>query len=207
MPTGPLLTAAAENALNRLLALDPDARAALNALQGKRLIVELTDVAQRFALVFSSQIDVLLLSDPVTEVSKHECIIKTRLAVLPSLRDTSQLTRLIKAGELEVQGELAIAQDFSAVLQNLNIDWEEHLAVKTNDVVAHEVFSLMAKFGERLKLMSGKAEAILGSALTDEKQIAAHRLAVIHFSDQVSALRDDTERLAARLARLERSKQ
>ncbi|NVK55577.1 MAG: SCP2 sterol-binding domain-containing protein [Alteromonadaceae bacterium] len=207
MPTGPLLSAAAENALNRLLALDPDSRQALNALQGKRLIIELTDISQCFALVFSSQIDVLMLGEPVMDISKHECSIKTRLAVLPSLRDTSQLTRLIKAGELEVQGELAIAQDFSAILQNLNIDWEERLAVKTNDVVAHELFAVMGKLGDHFKQLSGKAQGILGSALTDEKQLAAHRLAVIHFSDQVSALRDDTERLEARLTRLERSKQ
>ncbi|MCP3865371.1 MAG: hypothetical protein GY923_06105, partial [Aestuariibacter sp.] len=41
------------------------------------------------------------------------------------------------------------------------------------------------------------------SALTDEKQLAAHKLAVLHFSDEVSRLRDDAERLESRLSRLE----
>ena len=59
----------------------------------------------------------------------------------------------------------------------------------------------------QLQKAGRKAEAILGSALTDEKQLAAHKLAVMHFSDQVSSLRDDAERFEARLERLERSKQ
>lgn len=206
MPTVPLVTATVEAALNKVLSLDPDVPAKLGALQGKRLVVELSDVKQRFALVFSSQIDVLAMPDRVDSVAHNECVIKTRLSVLPQLRDTSQLTQLIRSGELEVNGELAIAQSFSGLLQTLDIDMEEQLALKTNDLIAHEVFSLAAKARVQLRKFGSKAEAILGSALTDEKQLAAHKLAVLHFSDQVSSLRDDAERLEARLARLERSK-
>ncbi|GGF69441.1 ubiquinone biosynthesis accessory factor UbiJ [Alteromonas lipolytica] len=207
MPAVPLLTASVETALNKVLALDPDALNKLSTLQGKRLVVELTDVKQRFALAFSSKIDVLALPEPVTAITPEECVIKTRLSVLPQLRDTSQLTQLIKSGELEVVGELAIAQGFSGLLQSLNIDLEEQLALKTNDVIAHEVFSLAARAQAQLKTLSIKAGAILGSTLTDEKQLAAHKLAVLHFSDQVSSLRDDVERFETRLARLERNKQ
>ena len=207
MPAVPLFTATIEAALNKVLSLDPDATAKLSRLQGKRLVVELEDLKQRYALVFSSKVDVLALTDVEDEVNQDECLIKTRLSVLPQLRDSSQLTRLIKSGELEVKGELAIAQAFSGLLQSLNIDLEEQLAVRTNDVVAHEVFSLAAKVQAQLKKAGLKAEAILGSTLTDEKQLAAHKLAVMHFSDQVSSLRDDSERFEARLERLERSKQ
>ena len=207
MPAVPLLTATIETALNKVLSLDPDAAAKLSQLQGKRLVVELDDLQQRFALVFSTKVDVLALADAPDPAGVDECIIKTRLSVLPSLRDTSQLTRLIKSGELEVNGELAIAQAFSGLLQSLNIDLEEQLAIRTNDVIAHELFGLAAKAQVQLQEAGRKAEAILGSALTDEKQLAAHKLAVMHFSDQVSNLRDDAERFEARLERLERSKQ
>lgn len=206
MPAISLVTATLESALNKVLSLDPDATAKLSRLQGKRLVIELEDLKQRFALVFSSKVDLLALSESPTAVADGECIIKTRLSVLPRLRDTSQLTQLIKSGELEVNGELAIAQDVSALLQSLNIDLEELLAVKTNDVFAHELFALVGKAHTQLKVIGSKAEAIVGSALTDEKQLAAHKLAVLHFSDQVSSLRDDTERFEARLNKLERSK-
>lgn len=44
---------------------------------------------------------------------------------------------------------------------------------------------------------------VFGNALVEEKKLAAHKLAVMHFSDEVSALRDSTERLDARLRDLE----
>ena len=151
MPALPLLTATIETALNKVLSLDPDAAAKLSQLQGKRLVVELDDLKQRFALVFSCKVDVLALADAPGPAGDDECVIKTRLSVLPSLRDTSQLTRLIKSGELEVNGELAIAQAFSGLLQSLNIDLEEQLAIRTNDVIAHELFGLAAKAQAQLQ--------------------------------------------------------
>ena len=63
MPAVPLLTATIETALNKVLSLDPDAAPKLSQLQGKRLVVELDDLQQRFALVFSSKVDVLALAD------------------------------------------------------------------------------------------------------------------------------------------------
>jgi ubiquinone biosynthesis protein UbiJ len=44
---------------------------------------------------------------------------------------------------------------------------------------------------------------VFGNALVEEKKLAAHKLAVMHLSDEVSALRDSTERLDARLRDLE----
>ncbi|HBY40660.1 MAG TPA: hypothetical protein DEH24_14650, partial [Alteromonas sp.] len=63
MPTVPLLTAAAEALANKLLALDPDAKQSLKRLQGKRLVINLTDVNQRIALAISEQVDVLALQE------------------------------------------------------------------------------------------------------------------------------------------------
>ena len=202
MPTVPLLTAAAEVLANKLLALDPDAKQGLKRLQGKRLVINLTDVNQRIALAISEQVDVLALQE-LPEGDDLTCVVTTRLAVLPKLKEASQLTQLIKAGELEVSGELAIAQQFSAVMNSLDIDWEEQLAQHTGDVIANQVFSIARSFGQQLKRFGDKSSLIIGSALTDEKQLAAHKLAVLHFSDEVSRLRDDAERLESRLSRLE----
>ncbi len=202
MPTVPLLTATAEALVNKLLALDPDSTQGLKRLQGKRLVVNLTDINQRVALAISEQVDVLALQE-LPEGDEHTCVVTTRLAVLPKLKEASQLTQLIKAGELEVSGELAIAQQFSSVINSLNIDWEEQLAQYTGDVVANQVFSIARSVGQQLKRFGDKSSLIVGSALTDEKQLAAHKLAVLHFSDEVSRLRDDAERLESRLSRLE----
>jgi len=44
---------------------------------------------------------------------------------------------------------------------------------------------------------------VFGNAVVEEKQLAAHKLAVMHFSDEVNALRDRAESADARLRRLE----
>lgn len=209
MPLKPFLAATAEQMINRLLAFDPDASGRLSPLEGKRLSIHLTDINQFVTLAFSDRIDILTPENPpqtAPDVGKTHCIVTTRLSVLPKLSDTSQLTLLIKAGELEVAGELSIAQHFSGVLQALNIDWEEILAQRTSDVFAYQTFALAKQASEHVKKVTHKASAIFGSALTDEKQLAAHRLAVLHFSDEVSRLRDDAERFEARLSKLEGSK-
>lgn len=203
MPSAPLVAASIELAINTLISLDIDVTDKLERLANRRLVVELTDIKQTLVLAFSHRIDVLVITDPV-ELSVNDCAIKTQLSTLPYLRDASQLTQMIKSEKLEVSGDLSVAQLFSDMMQSLNIDWEELLALRTSDVVANQVFCAAKQVAEHVKTAHVKLSRIVASGLTDEKQLAAHKLAVLHYSDQVSGLRDDVERLEARLTRLER---
>ena len=115
------------------------------------------------------------------------------------MQDPSQITHLIKQDKLSLEGDIHVAQGFSNLVKQLNIDWEEQLSRYTGDVVAHSVFSFgknaMAKAKE-------KADALLNTlaeGALEEKKLAAHPIAVMDFCDQVQELRADTDRLEARL--------
>ncbi|RDV24166.1 hypothetical protein DXV75_15165 [Alteromonas aestuariivivens] len=208
MPAQSLLTATLEQGLNRLLALDPDSADRLAKLHGYRLLVFLEPFRRGLALAFSDKVDVLALehehSATVARLGSNECCIKTRLDVLGELSQTSQLTRLIQQGALQVDGELQIAQHASNLFQSLDIDWEEQLSRYTGDVVAHQTFALAAHAKESLLGVLDRINAGVGNALVEEKTLAAHRLAVMHFSDEVDRLRDDVERLDARFSQLQK---
>lgn len=207
MPTSALVAATAESIINKLLSLDETSQKRLKSLNGARLSAFISPLPYGITLSFSERVDVLTeqgsFDDAVAALGPKDCCIKTSLQTLPELKETSQLTRLIQQKALFLEGELNVAQQVSALFQQLDIDVEELLAQKTNDVVAHQtVKTAKAVYEKALSALSSVA-SVLGNAVVEEKQLAAHKLAVMHYSDEVNALRDRTESADARLRRLE----
>ena len=207
MPASALLSATIEIAANKCLELDIDSKARIARLQGARLIAYIDPLPFAITLAFSERIDVLIEHAPFDTTAAHlqekECCIKTSLQTVPELQHTNQLTRLIQQQKLKVEGELSVAQHASDLFRQLNIDIEEVLASKTNDVVAHQSIQIINTLQKKASSVKARLERVAGNAIVEEKQLAAHKLAVMHFSDEVNALRDDTARLEARLHQLE----
>lgn len=203
MPASSLLTAAIEQGLNRLVALDEDSRQRLDDLEGKQLTVFVKELPWGLTLAFSDRIDVLLETRDAEEVAlhlfDHSCCIEAELQVLPQLTQTSQLTRLIREHKLALHGELSVAQQVAGLFQQLDIDWEGHLSRYTGDVLAHQLGQGLQRLRQQWQDSARRAQAGLANALTEEKQVAVNQLAITHFSDQVDALRDDVQRFEARL--------
>jgi ubiquinone biosynthesis protein UbiJ len=83
-------------------------------------------------LVFSErQLDVLGAWE-----GEADCTVITRMSVLPKLRDRQQLTALIRSGELEVQGDMQVVQNFVALCDLAEFDPAELLAPYTGDIAA-----------------------------------------------------------------------
>jgi ubiquinone biosynthesis protein UbiJ len=207
MPATALLSAVVESSVNRLLQLDPDSQARLAQLQGARLIAFIDPLPQGVMLVFSDQVDVLMVTESFDEVvaqlGSQDCCIKTALQTLPELKNTNMLTRLIQQNKLQVEGELAVAQKVSGLFQQLDIDVEEIVAGYTNDIIAHQSMRVLEGVKQQAQRVFANLATITGNALVEEKQLAAHRLAVMHFSDEVNSIRDDVAKLEARLQKLE----
>ena len=207
MPTSALVAAAAESVINKILSLDEDSETRLKPLRGARLTAFVSPLPYGITLSFSDRIDVLTeqgtFEEAVASIGPKECCIKTSLQTLPELKETSQLTRLIQQKALVLEGELNVAQQVSALFQQLDIDVEEILAQKTNDVVAHQTVKTVTVVHEKTMKALASMGQVLGNAMVEEKQLAAHKLAVMHFSDEVNELRDRAENADARLRQLE----
>jgi len=210
MPFAQLMTSGIELAMNQLLKLDEDSLQRLKKLSGKSLQVTIKELPWPLLFSFSEQIDVraVMPSDkdlePTTETV--DCLIELNLETLPKLRDSSQLTQLIQQKQLNLVGDIYVAQTFSALLKDLDIDWEEQLSGYTGDVVAHQTFASMRTLFDTAKTQIEQGAIELGERLTQSDSIAVKPSEMFEFSKNVSELRSDTERLSARLALLEQAK-
>lgn len=189
-----LPTTAAEALANQLIGLDDASPARLEKLSGKRLRVTLSELGKPFTLQVMSQ--QLLFSWVDTETV--DCHVMTRLAVLPELRDTTNITRLIKADALDIDGDPMLAQQFAQLLIALDIDWQEQLATRIGDVPAHFLSQAFVRSRRWLEQALSDQQAWLRDVLVEEKEILVSRAEFTGFSSEVQQLR-------ARLDKLERN--
>lgn len=203
MPIAQLLTSGVELGFNQLLKLDPDSQARLAKLSGKSLQVSVKELPFPLLFNFSEQVEVGAVIESNEHNQAPDCLIELDLNTLPKLQDSSQLTQLIQQKKLSLIGDIYIAQTFGDLIKELDIDWEEQLSKYTGDVFAHQTFSSAKSLFAQAKQELDKAANNLGHRMTQADSIAVTPIEVALFSDQVSDLRSDAERLQARLQRLE----
>lgn len=199
MTLTPLLTASLESALNQILYRDRGLKAARQRLNGRSLAIVLAELQQPVTFVFSeNQVDVIGAWGDTPD-----CTVKTRLATLPKLRDRQQLTALIRSGELEVEGDLQLVQQFSALLDLAELDPAEYLAPWIGDIAAEGLTKFARRgFNALRRDVEGK-QSYLGQTLTEEWRLAPGKLELAWFSEEVDALTRSLDALDARINQLE----
>ncbi|QPR28833.1 SCP2 domain-containing protein [Edwardsiella hoshinae] len=196
----PLCTALLERALNSALYRDRALQSARQRLAGRVLQMALAELDQPFFLSFSQrQVDVLAAWEGAVD-----CRVRARLAVLPQLRDRRRLAALMHAGELRVDGDIQVVQQFVALLDLAEWSPAELIAPYTGDIVAQGVCSALQKGMQTLSATLCRQRDYARDALIEEWQLAPGALEYAWFQDEVAALRRQEEALAQRLAQLEK---
>jgi ubiquinone biosynthesis protein UbiJ len=181
--------------LGELLARsDPDGMRGLAELDGTLLRVELTGLAPFLVRFAAGRFD--LMADE-GDTGAQLTLSGSAVALAGA-----GLSGRLDAGTLNVSGDVALAQRLRTVLAGIRPDPEELLAQRVGDVAAHH----LAAAGRDALAWTRQAVSIFGSDiqeyLEEESRILAPAVAVERFSRRVEDLRDDAERLAARIARL-----
>ncbi|MBK0034763.1 SCP2 domain-containing protein [Erwinia sp. S43] len=199
MTLTPLLTASLETALNQILYRDRGLKAARQRLSGKSLAIELAELKQSVTFIFSDrQVDVI-----GDWADKPDCTVKTRLATLPKLRDRQQLTALIRSGELEVEGDLQLVQQFSALMDLAELDPAEYLAPWIGDIAAQGISQFARRGFQAVRRDVQRKQSYLAQTLTEEWRVAPGALELAWFAEEVDALSASFEALEARLRKRE----
>lgn len=195
----PLLTAGLETALNQILYRDRGLKAARQRLNGRSLAVELAELKQPLIFIFSEhQVDVL-----GEWCDTPDCKVKTRLSTLRKLRDRQQLTSLIRSGELEVEGDLQVVQQFSALIDLAELDPAEYLAPWTGDIAAQGISQAARRGLQRVLGDVSRKQSYLSQALTEEWRLAPGGLELAWFAEEVDAAARRLAVLETRLKQLE----
>ncbi|AUQ23750.1 ubiquinone biosynthesis protein UbiJ [Dickeya zeae] len=197
----PVLTAALETALNQLLFRDRSMKAARQRLHGKTLRVDVAELGTPLVLVFSEY-----RLDVVSQWAEQpDCWLQTRLPALMKLRDRQQLSALMRSGELVLEGDIQVAQQFVTLLDLAEFDPAEWLSPWLGDVVAEGLSQAAGKVAGTVMRSACRQQQALSETVTEEWRLAPGKLEALWFADEVEALAQSVEALSVRLAKLEGS--
>jgi ubiquinone biosynthesis protein UbiJ len=194
----PLAGRALEQALNRLVALDPDTAAALERLGGRRIGLALE--APPVALDITVAAGRLKVGPPTQEPDLGiRATLSGVLSQLPFLRRDDAPP----VGKVRINGDADLARTLQQLAKRFDPDWEKPFADVFGPVIGPQVARGLR---EALKAGAGFAKGFSRDAvdyLTEESRDLVGKAELAAFHDDVDTLRDRAERLAARLARLE----
>jgi len=111
----------------------------------------------------------------------------------------------LRGGGVRIEGDAEVAQKFRELLSQAQPDFEEELARVVGDVAARRVANVARGFLDWGRKASDSLATNVVEYLQEEGRDLPTRVEVEEFLADVDRLRDDTGRLEARLARLERT--
>ncbi len=195
-----MLTERLQAMIDRGVEGSPRARALLSELEGRRMQVAARHTPWQLCLR-ASQGRLLISRDAAPDADVR--LAGTPLALLSLLHEDP--AAVIRRGDVTLDGDVEAGQRFQELTQLLRPDLEAGLARIIGDVPAYGAGSLLRK-----ALAWGRASAAtqvdnIGEYLTHEKKVLVPRAEARQFLDDVDALRESTDRLAARVAQLEQS--
>jgi ubiquinone biosynthesis protein UbiJ len=106
---------------------------------------------------------------------------------------------------VEATGDMDVAQDFTRLLREADVDWEELLAGRIGDLAAHQLGRMARGFSRWGRETGEHLVRDLGEYLTEEVRMIPTHPELDEFLHAVDALRDDVERASARVSRLHRA--
>lgn len=192
-----LISSSIETGLNFALERSPKAQPLLKRLKGKTVRVEIKNTPKKLTFVFSNKVDVLLDFEGVAD-----CDLSVSASAISELNEQANITSLIKAGKLDLDGDIRLAQVFSEWLDAIKPDWAEWLSHYIGDVASYEITSRFHKLTDKLRASKVRLDRQFAEALTDEWRMAPSELEVAYFCEQVDELKSQAERIQSRLNRM-----
>ena len=198
-----LLAAALERLFTGLMALDPPLKDELAPLEGRVIGLHLESAADTPPMTFYLQ------PGPwgIRVTDRHEGKPDVTISGTPSALARMGLGEKgegLFTGDVTISGNTNVAQRFQTALQRMDPDFEALLARATGDVVAHQAVVLARGLWSWGRRAAADIPQDLGDTLAEEWRILVPPAALQAFGADVDRLRDDVDRLEARLRLRER---
>jgi ubiquinone biosynthesis protein UbiJ len=199
----PLAGRALEVALDRLLALDPDTRAALAKLDGRR--IELMLEAPALALSITVKGDRLDVGPPDAS-TEPDLGLRATLGGLLSQLPFARTANSSPVGKLRINGDAELARTLQQLAQRFDPDWDKPFADAFGALLGPQIARALREGLRSARRVAGNLARDAVEFVTEESRDVVGKAELAAFHDDVDTLRDRAERLVARVGRLNAGK-
>ena len=187
------LTTPAVKAINHLLAQEAWARDALELHAGKEALIDASGMALRMRVTRDGMVEASRSDEPANVT------IRVKLADLPLIaRNRDRAFSYVK-----IEGDAEFANTISQLSKGLRWEAEHDIERLMGPVAATRIAGAARSAFEHVRATHKKVTENLAEYFVEEKPLLVPKVAVQEFTDDVTRLRDDVERAAKRIARLE----
>lgn len=195
----PIAGRALEIALEQLLVLDPDTRAALKGLEGRRIHLELE--APAIALSVTAQDGKLRIGPPDNE-TEADLGIRATLGGILSQLPFARASNAPPVGKMRINGDAELARTLQKLGQGFDPDWDKPFADTLGPIFGPQVARVFREAFRGATRVAGNLARDAAEFVTEESRDVVAKAELEAFHDDVDALRDRAERLIARVSRL-----
>lgn len=195
-PLPGLLATSLEAAINRLLSADQDSSERLKKLDGRRVRLELQDLAITLDFIFTAyRVEVSLDTE-----AEADTVVSGSMPALFAMAMPDEEDRWGGPGSrVKISGDATLARDLERLFSKLDPDWEAGVAQFTGDVLAHQLVAGFKGMAASLFNTGKQMHEAAGDYLTSEQSPLPQPEELRDFADEVDSLRDAVERLEARM--------
>ncbi len=195
----PIAGRALETALNRAVAMDPGTGEALRRFDDRK--VELTLESPPLALQLRVDGDRLRVG-PVDVGNEPDLAVRSTLAGMLSQLPFLRRDDAPPIGRVRVSGDAELARQLQKLAERFDPDWQHPFTAVFGEVIGVQVANAFANALREAKRAGTRFAQDAATFVTEESRDVVGRAELDAFHEDVDALRDDVERIAARLARL-----
>lgn len=185
-------------AINSYLNLDPESKMRVKKLSGKAIAIELLPFHFHFQCVFSEN-KVEVYSDELMETETQ--IRGTPLQMMGVMINKENRQQFF-AEDIVITGNAELGQQVIALFDELQIDWEEHMAQFVGDVPAYHVGRFVKKIGSWLRHSENSFSQDINEYVHEEAGLFPSSEAFQDFFNDIDALRMDVDRVEVRIKKI-----
>lgn len=191
-----LLLKPLEIALNHALRFDMESHEKLQRFASRSIRIDITNL--NIAVIARFTDDRILLETAEEHVA--DLMIKAdSFALLKLVQQPDSLF----SNQIQIRGDVQFAKQLQDWQQHFDFDWEQQLARVTSDTLAYPLAQSLRRGFDWLNYNRSEFEQSLAEYLREESQYLPDKSQTQRFMQNVDLLRADTERLEARIKRLQ----
>lgn len=201
-PLPRLLAVSLETAINAALDTDPGSAARLERMDGKCLRLDLEGLAITLFVRVAWQGVRVSLDGP----EEPDAIIAGTPAALMGMASGNEDDGwAIEGARVRLSGDATLARDFERLFSRLDPDWTGYFSGLTNERIGPQIAIGLREGLRQSRTAFDSGGRLLAEWLGGDGRVGVRPDEMARFVDDVDRLRDDTERLAARVNRLKDS--